>query len=168
MVKRFLKLKKTIMKKYFHSDGREKEGPLTFEELKQEGINDETLIWFNGLEDWTQAKNLDEMKSILELLPPPIEISKKNLSDDLLHGEGSKHKSDPTKFKNKSKDINFGVQRASMGWIIFGFIFSILGGIIGIGMGFHYARGKYDSTTKTMGWSMVIIGFITMAIFKSI
>ena len=84
------------MKKYFHSDGREKQGPLTFEELKQEGINDKTLIWFNGLEDWTQAKNLDEMKSILELLPPPIEISKKNLSEELLHEERSKHKIDPT------------------------------------------------------------------------
>jgi uncharacterized membrane protein YhaH (DUF805 family) len=60
------------MKKYFYSDGKEKHGPLSLDELKQENIANETLIWFEGLNDWTPAGKLEEMKPILELKPPPI------------------------------------------------------------------------------------------------
>ena len=60
------------MKKYFYSDGKEKYGPLNLDELKQEGISKKTLLWFEGLDDWTPAGELDEMKPILELQPPSI------------------------------------------------------------------------------------------------
>ena len=60
------------MKKYFYSNGKEKHGPLGLDELKQEDISDETLIWFEGLDDWTPAGELDEIKPVLELQPPPI------------------------------------------------------------------------------------------------
>lgn len=68
------------MKKYFYSDGKEKHGPLSFDELKQEGISKQTLIWFEGLDDWTQAGELNEMKPILELQPPPISTEEKEES----------------------------------------------------------------------------------------
>lgn len=70
------------MKKYFYSDGKEKHGPLSLEELKQEDISKETLIWFEGLDDWTPAKELDEIKPILELQPPPILSEEKNESSE--------------------------------------------------------------------------------------
>ena len=38
------------MKKYFYSDGKEKHGPLSLDELQQEGISNGTLIWFEGLD----------------------------------------------------------------------------------------------------------------------
>jgi len=38
------------MKKYFYSNGQEKEGPLTLEELKEKNIKPESLIWHEGLE----------------------------------------------------------------------------------------------------------------------
>lgn len=60
------------MKKYFYSDRKEKHGPLSLDELMQEDIYKETLIWFEGLDDWKPAGKLDEMKPILELQPPPI------------------------------------------------------------------------------------------------
>lgn len=60
------------MKKYYYSDGTKKYGPLSIDELKQKVISKETLIWFEGLEDWTLAGKLHEMQSILELQPPPI------------------------------------------------------------------------------------------------
>jgi len=60
------------MKKYFYSDGKEKHGPLSLDELKQENIANDTLIWFEGLDDWRPANELEEMKPILELKPPPI------------------------------------------------------------------------------------------------
>ena len=70
------------MKKYFYSDIKEKHGPLSLDELKQIGICKQTLIWFEGLEDWTPAEELDEMTPILELQPPPILNEEKNELDD--------------------------------------------------------------------------------------
>lgn len=62
------------MKKYFYSNGNERHGPVSFNELEQENITNNTLIWFEGLDDWTPADDLTEMKPILELKPPPISI----------------------------------------------------------------------------------------------
>jgi len=69
------------MKHYFYSDGKEKHGPISLDELRQREISKDTLIWFEGLDDWTPAKNLDEIKSILELQPPPISNEEENVSN---------------------------------------------------------------------------------------
>lgn len=75
------------MKKYFYSDGKEKKGPFSFEELINEEINPNTLIWFEGLGDWTPIKYIKELEEILHLSPPPIptnetaSITTNNVSD---------------------------------------------------------------------------------------
>lgn len=73
------------MKKYFYSDGKEKKGPFSFEEFKNEEINPETLVWFEGLDDWTQIKYIKDLEEILQLSPPPLptdEISSNNETDE--------------------------------------------------------------------------------------
>jgi uncharacterized membrane protein YhaH (DUF805 family) len=55
-------------------------GPLTFEELKQAKINEDTLIWFDGLADWEKAGSLEELREIFELSPPPLEFEQDNSS----------------------------------------------------------------------------------------
>lgn len=60
------------MKKYFYSNGTEKQGTYSFEELKSENITQETLIWFEGLDGWKPAKYIEELNEIFELIPPPI------------------------------------------------------------------------------------------------
>lgn len=62
------------MKKYFYSDGKEKNGPFSFEELKNEEINPDTLVWFEGLENWTPIKYIKELEELLKLSPPPLPI----------------------------------------------------------------------------------------------
>ena len=52
------------MKKYFYSNGQEKEGPVTLEELKQKDIQPKTLIWHEGLDDWKEAESVEELKEI--------------------------------------------------------------------------------------------------------
>jgi len=64
--------------------------------------------------------------------------------------------------KKKGICIKTGKQPAA------GFIFSFLGGWGGIAIGFNYAFGKYKKETKTLGWVMALIGFFSMAIWKSI
>ena len=60
------------MKHYFYSDGEKENGPFTFEQLKNENIKKETLIWFEGLDDWKPAMEIRELDEIFELNPPPI------------------------------------------------------------------------------------------------
>jgi len=60
------------MKHYFYSDGEKQNGPFTFEQLKNENIEKETLIWFEGLDDWKHAKEIRELDEFFELNPPPI------------------------------------------------------------------------------------------------
>ncbi len=57
---------------------------------------------------------------------------------------------------------------ASNGWIIAGFIFALLGGLLGIFIGTNYAFGNYDKSTKNKGWAMFIIGIIMIFIWKGI
>lgn len=92
------------MKKYFYSDGNEKHGPVSLDELKQENITNDTLIWFQGLNEWTPAKNLDEMRPILELIPPPITILE-NEPEVIKQEEAPIEKEKPEK-QDKSAPIN--------------------------------------------------------------
>jgi hypothetical protein len=78
------------MKKYFYSDRQEKHGPFSLDELKQKDITNETLIWFEGLKDWTPAKDLDVIIPILKLKPPPVNT----LIDEKLNIENQKKEND--------------------------------------------------------------------------
>jgi hypothetical protein len=53
------------------------------------------------------------------------------------------------------------------GWIIVGFIISLLGGFGGLLFGFNYIKKKYDSSTRTIGAIMIVISIIMMAIWRS-
>jgi uncharacterized membrane protein YhaH (DUF805 family) len=68
------------MKNFFYVLNEEKIGPLTFEELKEAKINEDTLIWFDGLADWEKAGSLEELREIFELSPPPLEFEQENSS----------------------------------------------------------------------------------------
>ena len=147
------------MKNYFYSNNNQQNGPYSFEELKNENIKQETLIWYEGLNDWTKASDLNEMIPILELIPPSL--------SDLKDSVKTETKNEEKKQIPKNVEIP-GLKKASQGWIIAGFIFSFLGGWGGIAIGFNYAFGKYKKETKTLGWVMSVIGFFSMAIWKSI
>lgn len=86
-----------LMKKYFYSDGKEKFGPFSFEELKNEKITKDTLIWFEGLEDWKSAKDISEFEEIFKLIPPPIipeKMDLKNTSSQLDYQGGEANVTD--------------------------------------------------------------------------
>ncbi|MDY0142847.1 MAG: GYF domain-containing protein [Bacteroidales bacterium] len=69
------------MKKYFYSNGQEKEGPVTLEELKQKEIQSKTLIWHEGLDDWKEAESIEELREIFELSPPPLDTENDSSMD---------------------------------------------------------------------------------------
>lgn len=115
------------MKKYFYSNGKEKNGPFTLDELKDQGINTLTLIWFEGLSDWKPAKDIEEMRPILELMPPSIdkayddksvvqnkeEVSKENKSAKIRNDKSGKIKqgmfSRPFTFEGRIRRMEYGL-----------------------------------------------------------
>ena len=68
------------MKEYFYQKNGEKVGPHSLnsilygpnsEQLKND-IQDDTLIWYEGLENWIPAREDDDLHQILSIAPPPI------------------------------------------------------------------------------------------------
>ncbi len=48
-------------------------GPFSFENLKNQKINRESLIWFDGLDKWERARNIPELQPLFRAVPPPID-----------------------------------------------------------------------------------------------
>lgn len=62
---------------YFISvDGSRKEGPFSYEEIQKklsaDEIDENTLIWRKGMEDWKPIVKAEEFESLFEALPPPL------------------------------------------------------------------------------------------------
>jgi len=53
------------MKLYYYAQGDEQYGPFSPEELRNEPIQPGTLIWYQGLKNWTPASQLDELNELL-------------------------------------------------------------------------------------------------------
>jgi GYF domain 2 len=61
------------MKKYYLHNGTSQQGPFDLEELKAMKVTSETLIWFEGLPDWSSADKIEELKPLLNTsVPPPF------------------------------------------------------------------------------------------------
>lgn len=59
------------MKQYYYSDGQQQLGPLSKEELQSKGITKETLVWYEGLSEWTKAGELEDLADLFPNIPTP-------------------------------------------------------------------------------------------------
>ena len=134
---------KTIypMKKYFYSNGEDKEGPVTLEELKLVGIRPKTMIWYEGLDDWKEAETISELRLILELIPPPLD---KSVDSSKAIKEVGENKSDGNSITKKIKifttpfSFNGRIRRSEYGFsvIIFISLLSVIGSLFENGNSF--------------------------------
>jgi hypothetical protein len=61
------------MKKYYLHNGTEQDGPFDISDLKSKRITAKTEIWYEGISDWTNADEIDELKGLFsKTTPPPI------------------------------------------------------------------------------------------------
>ena len=63
--------------KYFIVENNKQSGPFSIYELKDKGITSETLVWAEGMTDWTPAWKVDELRAFLfntkdAATPPPL------------------------------------------------------------------------------------------------
>lgn len=154
------------MREYYYSDGQDKKGPFSINDLKLENLSKDTLIWYEGLKDWVPAEKIEELVEILKVTPPPLnkpdETSKysdhtaQNKSDLLtfckenipskykvskkFFGDGIVIKNGVFSinvFKNKEGQISLIPKRQFTGWYMFGFLISFM--ILSIlGAGIYY------------------------------
>jgi hypothetical protein len=62
---------------YFIVENNKQSGPFSIYELKDKGITSETLVWAEGMTDWTPAWKVDELRAFLfntkdASTPPPL------------------------------------------------------------------------------------------------
>jgi len=60
------------MKHYFYHDGTSKQGPFTFDELKEKGIKRDTQVWYHPMPDWKPAGELEEFADLFGQTPPEM------------------------------------------------------------------------------------------------
>lgn len=66
------------MKKYFYTDGTNKYGPYSKEELLLQKITRNTKIWYLGIDNWTELSNIQEFDDFTLSIPPEIKKNKTN------------------------------------------------------------------------------------------
>jgi hypothetical protein len=57
---------------YIHIDDEQK-GPFSLEELKAQQITRDTMVWFEGADNWKKAGEVAELKEIFTAIPPPLQ-----------------------------------------------------------------------------------------------
>lgn len=60
------------MTQYFYSDGLEKHGPFSLEELRAKKLDRKTLVWHHPRETWIPAGQYPELQDFLSEDPPPV------------------------------------------------------------------------------------------------
>lgn len=60
------------MNTYYLHNGNESSGPFGLEELKSKKITKATPVWREGMADWKKAGEVDELKSLFAVIPPPL------------------------------------------------------------------------------------------------
>lgn len=74
------------MPKYFIIEKGNQVGPFSYEDLQVKSIQNDTMIWFEGLDKWVRASEVAELKDLFKTPPPyqPSYISpvNQNLSEE--------------------------------------------------------------------------------------
>lgn len=60
-------------KKYFIVRNNEKYGAYTKQELVELDITAQTLVWYEGLPNWTEAQYLDELQELFQPMSPSVQ-----------------------------------------------------------------------------------------------
>lgn len=72
------------IKKYYLAKNGEKLGPFSIRELQNIDIDKESLIWYNGIENWVKIQEIEELSQVFNQIPPPIPKSKNDLSVNIV------------------------------------------------------------------------------------
>ena len=115
------------MKHYFYADNNQQFGPFTVDELKSKRLKKTTLVWTDGMSDWTMADSIDELRDFLVSEPPPL--PKQNKISPKIETVQIKHKTAPTAVFSSKYDLTYKKETDAT---LFGIILFIVLGVIHI------------------------------------
>lgn len=113
------------MRKYFIHNGEAENGPFDIEQLKTMQIKSETPIWFEGLQNWTTAQNVDELKSIIAITSTPPKFENFAQQNSNINPPTFNKRTNDTVFEKEPKKKNI------LGNILFGI--GVVGAIFIVG-----------------------------------
>lgn len=57
---------------YWIANNGQKEGPMSLDDIKARHLERKTLIWYPGLDKWTHADQIPELRTLFDYLPPEL------------------------------------------------------------------------------------------------
>jgi hypothetical protein len=105
------------MKKYYLHNGIASSGPFSLEDLKIKQITKTTPVWFEGMEKWKYAKDLEELHPLLNEVASPLSQEK-----EMHYNETQSH-------SKESKNTIFGISKNTFlatSLILFLIIFTLI------------------------------------------
>lgn len=63
---------------YYLVENEKQVGPFSLQELKEKKLKSESLIWFEGLDEWKKVESIEELKELF-VQPPPISSQEENI-----------------------------------------------------------------------------------------
>ncbi len=131
------------MNEYYYLDAQnERKGPITKEELLSQNLNKETLVWREGLENWTPMKDVAELaEAISHKTPPPLPANSNNKKEPPAI---SVQATEPPKTET--------AQKKGDGGKIAIIIISVFIVLIGLGATSIYLYEKHQTESRVSGW----------------
>lgn len=174
------------MKQYYYIDG-EQHGPISLEELKKKNIGRDTLIWYEGMGDWTKASEVEELSSFFQTKEESTFDMKK---DEVVfvneRGGGENFNTNSEKNNNKSMfqnpfSFNGRIRRTEYGisFILYIIAANIVSAGVAEGMGilalgyipllwFLWAQGaKRCHDLGNSGWWQIIPFYVFWLLFQN-
>lgn len=188
------------MKKYYLLENDLNIGPFTPEELKARNVIKSELVWSEGMDDWQQAGTIDELKSLFVVTPPPPPKITPPPPPSAAPPPPPKaaaapppppvapppptnqYQAPPPPQANHGNQTQFNqgeyVPKPGGTWIIVGYIFAVMGGLIGVAIGAHLKGGKeklpngakvkkFDEKSQQHGLIILIIAVISSILLMS-
>ncbi len=144
-------------KMYFLVEDGKQTGPFLYDELKLKKIEPNNLIWFDGLENWKKAKEIDELSLLFIKAPPPI---------DQIKDEDIKPKIPP--IPKVSDDLNNNFELATYGQRLGGFLITQIITIVLFIILFRFVKESSaiieSIANKSVLWYLLIIGVISQLV----
>lgn len=177
-----------MAKEYYIVVNDRREGPLTYEQLGERGLEPSTLVWTAGIPDWVRADSLPELSSLLTAQvcddgqsafgsyarpqQPPVTPGNANGAYGYNNGGyNSGYNNGYSGGEYNSANSNW--YTLSIVATVLGFLLSCIGGIIGIlgivnGSAAREAERNGDMITAQSKWStcktLTIISFVLSGI----
>jgi len=185
------------MKKYYLLKKGQQVGPFSIDELKSKNIKKTNLVWAEGMADWLKASEVAELNTLFVVMPPPPPSkaaappppppSQQQVPPPPQQPEVTQYQAPPPpqtpqyqtppvqqNYPSSQAQQNGYVPKSGRGWVIAGYIFSIMGGFVGIAIG-GYLKGakeklpdgvkvkKFDAKAQKNGLIIIIISAISWA-----